>query len=341
MRGVILTDSGLAAAHGLPEPLLEPGSVLVRVLGVGVCGTDLAVASCRREVPSHPWVLGHEAAGRVLEAGEGVTGIDVGDLVALEPNYVDRTCPACRNGTTAACANRRSAGITVPGYMAEIVSVPQEFVWKAPSGTSVEDLLCIEPLSVAAAAIRRSGIGAGATPLVLGAGAQGLFAVQVLCARGFQPRVVDLQQSRVQLALELGARWPSDHETFTHIFDTTGAAAALDSALSRLTRPGTVTIVGESAEPSGLSSQEIVHRQLTIHGSFIYDHPHDFAESMRLVADGTIKPSRILRHRSLLDHAASAIWESPQKTGKTWIDFTAARAAGPSCREGSRQSHTR
>jgi threonine dehydrogenase-like Zn-dependent dehydrogenase len=121
LRAVVLGDTpwSLRVADGWPEPELGSGQVMVRVQGVGICGSDLGLISGARRVPAHPWVLGHEAFGEVVAAGDGVAASRVGQRVVIEPNYPCLDCPACRTGRTSMCPNRVLVGFTAPGLLAE------------------------------------------------------------------------------------------------------------------------------------------------------------------------------------------------------------------------------
>ena len=100
MRAVVLGDTpwSLRVADGWPEPELGSGQVMVRVRGVGICGSDLALISHARRAPAYPWVLGHEAFGEIVAAGPGADASRVGQRVVIEPNYPCLRCPACRAG---------------------------------------------------------------------------------------------------------------------------------------------------------------------------------------------------------------------------------------------------
>ena len=325
MRGVVVeADGGVRVRHDLPLPG-DPGigQVLVRILGVGLCGTDAALASGRRAVPTTPWLLGHEAVGEVRRVGPGVRGAAAGDLVVLEPNLPDLTCAACEAGHTSRCAHRRSSGVlTQPGFMTDMVLHPAEFVHRAPAGARIEDLVCVEPASVAAAAVRRSGITAGASAVVLGAGAQGLFAVQCLRAVGVRPLVTDIRPERVDLAVRHGAQpVPATGWQAAYVFDTTGAPAALAGVIDHIAVGGKVTVVGESSAPLGLTSLQLVQRQLTVVGSFIYDHPRDFAAVMDLIGQGAIRPGELLRPGASIDDAPALLADLQGRPGKPWLDL--------------------
>ncbi len=94
VRAVVLGDTpwSLRVADGWPEPELGSGQVMVRVGGVGICGSDLALISHARRAPAYPWLLGHEAFGEIVAAGSGVDASRVGQRVVIEPNYPCLRC---------------------------------------------------------------------------------------------------------------------------------------------------------------------------------------------------------------------------------------------------------
>ena len=301
------------------EPSCGPHDVLVRVLGVGLCGTDAAVVRGGRQVPRLPWVLGHEGVGEIVSVGESVQDRRVGQRVAIEPNYCCLRCEACRTGFTSGCRHRVAVGLTTPGVLAEHVAVPAAFAHPAAEHVSTADLVCVEPLTVAMAAVRRSGVRSGDRCLVVGAGSQGLFLCLSLLEAGITPAVQEPHAGRRELALSLGAVPAEPDQSADHVFETSGASGALESALERLVPGGRATLVGMNPAPLELNSHAIVSRQLSMTGSLIYDHPRDFADTIALVEKGAIEPHRVLQARFPLDAAADAFAAVPATPGKAWI----------------------
>src|SRR5919198_3898440 len=233
MRAAALVRPERIEIIEVSEPACGPEDVVVRMLGVGLCGSDLAVHSGSREVPSLPWVLGHEGVGEIVAVGSAVRERRVGQRVAIEPNYCCLSCSACRTGFTSACPNRVIVGINTPGLIAERVGVPAEFTFPVAEHVALDDLVCAEPLTVARAAIRRSGIGAGDSCLVVGAGSQGLFLCAALAALGIKPQVLEPHEGRRELASTLGAAGDDGGEVDV-VFETSGVPEALPPALERL-----------------------------------------------------------------------------------------------------------
>jgi alcohol dehydrogenase/L-iditol 2-dehydrogenase len=307
----------LRVADDWPEPSAGSGQVIVRVRGVGICGSDLALLSGERRLPQVPWVPGHEAFGEVTEIGDGVDPSRIGQRVVVEPNFPCLRCVTCLAGLTSMCPDRVVIGFNAQGLLAERVVVPAAFAWPVPSDWTDADAVCTEPLTVALAAIERSGAGLASRCLVIGAGSQGALLCVALAARGITPYVLEPLEGRQQLAVELGARLagPADLD-FATAFETSGAQAALGEAVSRAGHGAMVLLIGLSSQISSLDTGLVVRRQLTLRGSMIYDHPDHFAATLKSAIPA---PGRVLRACYPLEEAAAAFHSARAAPGKTWI----------------------
>lgn len=345
IRCAEITAPGTVAVVDRPAPQGRPapGHLRVRMLAVGICGTDHSLASWARTPPELPWRLGHEGVGEVVEVGPETSGWAIGDRVALEPNITCGRCDACTSGATSACARRLSAGVlTQPGFLAEAVDHPAEFCHRLGAEASVERAVCAEPLAVAASAIRRTDLHGGEEVLVIGAGAQGLLAILVLVSRGYQPWVTELDPSRLDLAVELGARAfdPKSGPAVDIVIDAAGVAGALGAVVDHLAPLAKVTIVGETHDRLGASTFDIVQHQLTITGSFIYDHPGGMAAAVDLLEYLPVErilaePTPIGETPKLFDSGARAVSSATRDSAerepgrsrvrgiKRWVDLRA------------------
>jgi threonine dehydrogenase-like Zn-dependent dehydrogenase len=323
MKAAALVRPGEIETVDVPEPECGPDQVLVRMWGVGLCGSDLGVHAGTRPVPHMPWVLGHEGVGEIVDVGAAVRDRRIGQRVAIEPNYCCLRCPPCRAGFTSACPNRVIVGMNAPGLIAERVAVPAEFAFPVADHVALDDLVCAEPLTVARAAIRRSGIGPGDSCLVVGAGSQGLFLCVALLALGVVPQVSEPHAGRRELALALGAK-PADSadregEPVDFVFETSGVPDALPPALDRLAAGGVALLIGMNRQPLDLSSWTIVYRQLRVVGSLIYDHPGDFADTVSVLERTDVAPHRVLQAEFPLEKTAEAFASVRSVAGKCWI----------------------
>src|SRR6266704_7024831 len=149
--------------------------------------------------------MGHEFVGRVEAVGPGVTTPRVGDCVAIEPNYSCGACPLCREGNRNLCLSRTAIGIDVNGGFAEQACLPARCCWPAPAEISDDQLMLAEPLAVVVRAVTRGEAKRGESAAVLGVGALGLLAIQVLTAKGVRVLAIGRTEHREHLARAMGA----------------------------------------------------------------------------------------------------------------------------------------
>jgi threonine dehydrogenase-like Zn-dependent dehydrogenase len=304
-----------------PEPELSPEDVIVEMTGLGICGSDLAVWSGHRPPDTLPWIIGHEAIGRIVAVGDAVSDRAVGERVVVEPNYPCGICPSCRRGRTSTCTNRLAVGINAPGLLRDRAAIPADFAWPAPAGISDEDLVCAEPVAVAHSAVETSGIGPGGRCLVVGAGAQGLFVCQLAVAFGAEVSVIEPQSARLALAQQLGAAPARPDEEFPLVFETSGSSDGVLSAL-RLAEPGgSVILIGIPHSEIPVPIASLVRRQVHVIGSLIYDHPTGFERTLKLLSGQGTNPGRILGEPFGFASAQEALSSAASYAGKSWISF--------------------
>ena len=290
----------------------------MRVAMAGLCGTDYRIWSGDRPV-AYPRVMGHEFVGRVEAVGPGVTRVAPGDRVAVEPNYSCEACPLCREGNRNLCLARTAVGIDVDGCFAELVRVPSRCCWRAPAAVADEDLVLTEPLAVVVRAVGRGSVRSGETVAVVGAGTLGLLALQVAKSHGARVLVVGRSTRRFALARDLGAeathaladgsveaaaRVFSGREGVDCVIETAGTAEAVHHALMLVRPGGRVVLTGLPHEPTPVEFFFVVRREVTIAGSMIYQD--EFAEAMRLLADGIVKTRPLVTHHFALDTISDA-----------------------------------
>jgi alcohol dehydrogenase/L-iditol 2-dehydrogenase len=325
VRAIVLVRPGqVELVEDWPEPVAGPDEVVVRMRGVGLCGSDLAVYHGSRATPALPWLIGHEGGGDVVAVGAGVTDRRVGQRVAIEPNYCCLDCPPCRTGNTSGCTRRAAVGFNHPGLLAERVAVPARFTWPVPGDWDDAKLSCVEPVAVARSAVRRSRIRSGDRALVVGAGSQGLFLCQALLATGAVPLIIEPHPGRRALAQRLGAAPAGDDpdETFPFGFEAAGVPGAVRTVLDRAGPGGTVVLVGLSRTPLPLAASQLVRRQLTLRGSLIYDHPADFPDTIAALAGRGLDPTLVVQPGFTPERAPEAFADAPQVPGKAWLDLS-------------------
>ncbi|GGL13533.1 2,3-butanediol dehydrogenase [Nocardia jinanensis] len=329
MRALRLHGPRDARLEEIPEPELRPGTVKVHVEWAGICGSDLGLYESA-PIPADyanpimgetgPHTLGHEFSGYVTAVAEDVTGVAVGDLVAVQPNFADGTCAECLAGRPNLCDNFAFIGINGwGGGFSDTVVVPADHALVLPAGFSAETAALIEPLAVAWHAVELAGVNQRSTALVVGAGPIGLSLVLALRAHGVETVfVTELSASRKELALRLGADRiidPREEEVVGAVraatggrgvdvaFDASGVGkATLQPAIDALAAAGTAVVVANFHGDVPLDVVPFLTREKVLTGSFAYTAA-DFREVRDAVVDGRIRPDALISSRVSLTHA--------------------------------------
>ncbi len=315
-----------AVLHGPRDIRIETRGVLapvadeavVRVSASGLCGTDYRIWSGDRPV-AYPLIMGHEFIGEVAAVGAGVVTLRPGQRVAVEPNFSCGVCPLCREGNRNLCLSRTAVGIDVNGGFAEQACVPARCCWPAPAGIAPDQLMLAEPLAVVVRAVGRGEARRGERAAVLGVGALGLLAIQLLKSRGLAVLAIGRTDRREGLARELGAdeftttssgRAPEVARSFSGregvdlLVETAGTGAAVEQAVELVRPGGRLVLTGLPHEPSTVGFFGVVRRELTIIGSMIYQQ--EFPEAVRLLSAGVVKVDRLVTHRFPLERIQEA-----------------------------------
>ncbi len=250
-------------------PVPKKGEVLIKLEYVGICGSDLHFYEQGRLgnwVPDGPLVLGHEPGGVVVEIGEDVTSLKVGDRVALEPGVPCGTCSMCKKGLYNLCPDMSFMAIPNErdGVFSEYCAHPANMCFKLPDNVDTMEGALIEPLAVGFHAAEVADAKIGQSAVVLGAGCIGLVTIMVLKARGVtEIYAVDMIDKRLAKAKEIGATRvfnakEENIEEFVKtlpgggvdlVFETAGAEFTTRQTAKLIKNGGRVVLVGMCANP--------------------------------------------------------------------------------------------
>jgi len=196
-------------------PKIKESEVLVEVEATSICGTDIHIWDwnewAQHRMKKIPIIFGHEVAGKVVEIGKNVTGIQVGDRVSAETHIVDNTCYQCRTDRKHVCKNMEILGVDRDGVFAEQFALPEENAWRNDPHIDPGIASIQEPLGNAVQAIlpkEHVEDIAGKNVAVLGAGPIGLMAIAVLKELGAAQVFATaggLNKVRMDLAKRMGA----------------------------------------------------------------------------------------------------------------------------------------
>jgi threonine dehydrogenase-like Zn-dependent dehydrogenase len=358
VRAVVVTpgEAGSSRLEEVPDPVAGPGEVLVEVVEVGVCGTDLEIIGGHYGTApgDDPYlIIGHENFGRVLEAPDGAS-VKAGDLVACEVRRPDPVpCAACAAGRQDLCTNGgfRERGISgLHGFMAErYVDVPAHLV-KVPADVQHVGVL-MEPLSVVekgvaeAEAIQRRLPWEPREAVVTGAGPIGLMATLLLRSHGWDVWTVDLAERdspKANLVESVGAHYvKGDEEPLLDlaarvggidlVVEATAVPEVVFDAIDAIGPNGVVCLTGVSADPRSLEvpgsrlNLEMVLDNKVVFGTVNAARRDWEAASRDLARFEQLWPGateRVLTRRLPPDQYADAIERKPGDI-KTTIRFSA------------------
>ena len=247
--------------------------------------------------------------------GERVPEERIGETVVVEPNIACFRCGQCQRGLTSACENRLSVGMNRPGALAERLVVPSRFAWRV-DGLEPETLVCVEPLTVVEAALRRLSRELPNAAMVVGAGPQGLLMCLALMMRGVEVHVLDVDHERLAFAGGLGAMIEPIDKKFDLVVDSVGSSTANESALLAALRPARSWFLAWTTDHSACrhgrwcaASSNCVAPYLRPPGGF---PAHDRAREQRQARSG-----RIVAHEFALDDVRAR--SKRHLPGKTWV----------------------
>lgn len=330
MKTAVITHPHAITFQDLPRPEPGPGDVRLRLKMISICGSDvhLYTGDWQQRTP-FPVRPGHEGFGVVDAVGDGVTQLEVGQRVVIEPNIPCGDCRTCRRGWGNICPNKRITGVLEPGCFAQYSVIPAPFVWPIPDAVSDEDAVLIEPTTVGWHALQVANLAAGDTITVIGLGAIGLLLTHIALAMGHPVLVKDRVEAKMALAESWGATrlglvgkddvieqiyGQMDEAGVTAVFDCGGTPRTAQLALEGAPPGAKIVMVGLSHEPVPFIPLELTRRGLSILTSMIYDHPTDFRRVIELISNGTLQPSKVISARLPFDQLPEALAASARGT---------------------------
>ncbi|MFC3882142.1 NAD(P)-dependent alcohol dehydrogenase [Bacillus songklensis] len=291
MKAAVMNEPFDIEIKELPVPKATGDEVLVKVMAVGVCGSDIHYyehGKIGRYVVEKPIILGHECAGIVAEIGDSVTKFKVGDRVAIEPGITCGRCEYCKEGRYNLCPDVQFlATPPVDGAFVQYIKHREDFLFPIPDELTFEEAALNEPFSVGIHAAKRTKLQPGSTIAIMGMGPVGLTAIAAAKAFGASTIIVtDLEENRLEAAKRLGATHTinvlksdpvEEIKKLTNgkgvdvAFETAGNPKALQSALASLKRGGKMAIVGLPPQSEiALNVPFIADNEVDIYGVFRY-----------------------------------------------------------------------
>lgn len=308
----------------IPHP--KENEVLVKLEYVGICGSDLhyyETGAIGDYVVEPPFVLGHEPGGTVVEVGENVKHLQVGDRVALEPGKTCGHCEFCKQGKYNLCPDVVFfATPPVDGVFQEYVAHEADLCFKLPDNVSTLEGALIEPLAVGFHAAIQGDAHLGQKAVVMGAGCIGLVSMMALKARGVsEVYVIDIMEKRLEKALELGAsgvingakenvmervKELTGGNGTDLVIETAGTEITTRQAIQMAKKGSTIVLVGYSKSGEmTLPMSLALDKELSFKTVFRYRHIYPMA--IDAVASGKVNLKGIVTDIFTLDEAQKAM----------------------------------
>ena len=286
MKAAFLTGIRQFEIRQTPTPrIAEDSDVLIRIATVGVCGSDIHYYTQGRigsQAVKFPFVIGHEAAGTVMETGREVRSVRAGERVAIDPAVSCGRCDQCASGREHTCRTLRFMGAPgqLDGALAEYVVLPERSCYPVPGNVTMDQATLAEPLAIAVYAVERAAVTGGVTAAVLGMGPIGVSVLHVLgttaVSRVYATERIDERLSfarrlnpawcgnpdRDNIAGEIAAREPL---LLDRVFECSGDVRAIAQGIELLKPGGSLVIVGiPETDQVALPIHELRRKEITI-----------------------------------------------------------------------------
>lgn len=277
MRAVQVQKAHELLIQEVEKPRVENTTdVLVKVKRVGICGSDMHIYHGTNPLATLPRVVGHEVAGEVVEVGDDVKTIQVGDHVVVEPIRYCGTCYACRKGRPNVCASLSVFGVHEDGGMREWFVLPEKQIHVVDSSLPWDEIVLVEPYTIGAQAVWRGQVEKGDTVLIQGAGPIGICILKMAKLQGATVMITDLNDERLFFAKENGAdivinaSRENIRETVTQWTKGEGVNVVIDAVCLPMTfelsvdvvsPAGTVVVLGFDERPAPISQLPITKKR--------------------------------------------------------------------------------
>lgn len=334
----VMTAPGVIEFRETPRPIAAEGQVLVRIMRIGICGSDIHVYHGKHPFTRYPVTQGHEVSGRIEAVGSGVEGLSVGQKVTIEPQVCCGHCYPCTHGKYNLCEELKVMGFQTTGTASEYFTVDADKVTPLPETMSYDEGAMIEPLAVTVHAAKRFPELKGARVAILGCGPIGILLMQSCKALGAASVLVtDVSDYRLSVARSVGADYAvntgeTDMEQALRdafgsdkadvIYDCAGSDITMGQEIRCARKGSTIVLVAVFSKLASVDLAVLNDHELELNTSMMYRH-EDYVDAIRLVSEGKVQLRPLMsRHFAFRDYlkAYQYIDENREMTMKVIID---------------------
>lgn len=282
----------------VPIPKVKENQVKIKMMSIGICGSDIHVYHGKHPFTSYPVTQGHEVSGEIVEAGAAVKQFQIGDKVTVEPQIVCGKCYPCRHGKYNLCEALKVMGFQDTGMASEYFVVDEAKVTLLPQEMTYEQGAMIEPLAVAVHAVKQMGDVTGMSVVVLGAGPIGNLVAQTAKGMGAaKVMITDVSDYRLQIAKNCGVDFCINTketdlldamlEAFGPdkadvIYDCAGNNITMGQAIKYARKGSVIVLVAVFAGMATVDLAVANDHELDIKSTMMYRH-EDYVDAIQLV----------------------------------------------------------
>lgn len=302
MKAAVFEAEGVLTLKEVPVPRIErPDQVLLKVEAVSICGTDVHMTAVPPGYIATPnTILGHEFVGTVVEMGQDVHHLQIGDRVVVNPNDYCGTCAYCRKNMPNECAHIEALGIDYDGAFAKYCRVSGKVAYRISKDVPVDVAACAEPLACAVNGLKKVRVIPGDTAVIIGGGPIGLMLAMLLKASGAgKIFLLEVAPYRIEFARKLGFMevvnsMEQDAGAIINaatgigadiVYDVTGSQ--IKSAVNLVRKGGSVVLFGVNKRAAANIAQcEITTKEIAVLGTWLANAT--FPEAVRILEEGLI-----------------------------------------------------
>ena len=294
----VMTAPHTITFQEIPVPEMKSDEVLIKIIRIGVCGSDIHVYHGEHPFTSYPVTQGHEVSGIIAAVGVDVQGLAAGQKVTIQPQVVCGKCFPCRHGKYNLCENLKVMGFQTTGTASHYFVVDAQKVTPLPDDMSFDEGAMIEPLAVAVHAVQQAGDVTGKRIAVLGAGPIGILVAQVAKGLGAQQVLItDISESRLAKSKECGVdfavntRKTNFGQALTDLFgpdkadiiyDCAGNDITIGQAIQYARKGSKIILVAVFAKKASVDLAVLNDHELDLNTTMMYRNEH-YLEAIRLV----------------------------------------------------------
>ncbi len=299
----VMTEPKKIEFREVPIPEPKEQEVLIKIMKIGICGSDIHVYHGTHPFTSYPITQGHEVSGEIVKLGSKVEGFSIGQKVTIEPQVTCGTCYLCRTGKYNLCENLKVMGFQTTGTASEYFAADAAKVTLLPDELSFDEGAMIEPLAVAVHAVNQSGGVTDKNIVIIGSGPIGNLVAQAAKAKGAKSVLVaDISQCRLEIVRECGIDLVVNtknkdlgeaildcfgKDKADIIYDCAGNDISMGQAIKYARKGSQIILVAVFGKMANIDLAVLNDHELDLNTTMMYRHG-DYVEAIKLVKEKKI-----------------------------------------------------